>query len=112
MVLLSGEHWSGNLLLEKTAKATGQINGYSWLFTSKAQSFLVEIAEDKRIEGADLPLVGFGCSGWLYESEQTTFPSDEDALIQYIENTLSAVFTLFRENKLNYLPAVSCPCSE
>jgi len=112
MILVSGKQWTGSLQSEKTIKATGQINGYSWLFKAKKASFLVEIADDKSIAPTDLPLVGFGCSGWLYESAESHLPNDERELVVAINDHLAEVFALFTENKLRYLPAVSCPCSE
>lgn len=112
MTLLSGENWSGNISTKKTLTATGQINGYAWFFQVKQRSWLVEIAEDQTIDASDLPLVGFGCGGWLYESSHCNLPENEQQQIEYIQQSLSQVFSAFHHNKLQYLPAVSCPCSE
>jgi len=112
VTLLSGEDWTGHLLLEKDRQAMGIVNGYVWLLKVKENTFLIEIAEDKSIEATDLPLVGFGCSGWLYESERVTLPKNENEFVSYINDKLTAVFSMFKKNQLRYLPAVSCPCSE
>lgn len=120
MVLLSGEQWNGSLRFDDStqtdadgsAQATGLIDGYAWYFQSKNGSFFVEIAEDQGLTGDDLPLVGYGCGGWVYECEEATFPSNKSDFSQYVNKQLSSVFTLFLLNKLNYLPDVSCPCSE
>jgi hypothetical protein len=72
----------------------------------------VEIAEDPSIEPADLPLVGFGCGGWLYESKEPHSLETGANATSYVEEKVQLVFTLFRDKKLNYLPAISCPCSD
>ncbi|GDY24482.1 hypothetical protein AHAT_03720 [Agarivorans sp. Toyoura001] len=112
MIELSDENWSGSLLLDATSKARGRIDGYSWYFQLKGKSLVVEIADDPQILPKELPLVGFGCGGWLYENEQVSSTTNEEALIEYINKELLLVFSLFKQNKLNYIPAVSCPCSE
>ncbi|WP_413698847.1 hypothetical protein ACLKMH_14780 [Psychromonas sp. KJ10-10] len=112
MVSLSGENWSGSIVFAKVNKARGKIDGYSWFLQANGQSLIIEIAEEQHIQPDELPLVGFGCSGWLYESDKTLFSENEDDFIIEIRQQLFTVFTLFKQNKLNYLPAVSCPCSE
>lgn len=112
MVLLAGDNWSGNLHLTSTTKASGRINNYAWYFQSKADSWILEIADDQSLEASDLPLVGYGCGGWLYESGKVTLPHNEAALITYLNTHLTGVFLQFQKNTLNYLPAVSCPCSD
>tara|TARA_R110001583_G_scaffold57547_2_gene172186 strand:+ start:33028 stop:33366 length:339 start_codon:yes stop_codon:yes gene_type:complete len=112
MIQLSGENWSGCLLYGKVSKASGKINGYPWLLLSKRDSLIIEIAEDPQLTPEELPLVGYGCGGWLYESEKHAVPENEQDFIIFLNRQLLLVFTLFKENKLNYLPAVSCPCSE
>ncbi|TYK66927.1 hypothetical protein [Colwellia echini] len=94
-------------------KARGRFKGYSWYFQANASSWLLEIAEDMSIEPRELPLVGYACGGWLFETnEKINFSADEHELIVELPLKLAFVFNLFFENKLNYLPAVSCPCSE
>lgn len=112
MVAISGENWSGSIVFAKVNKARGQIDGYSWYLQSNENSLLIEIAEDKHISADELPLVGFGCSGWLYESNKTLSSANEQDFLNQINEQLLTVFTLFKHNKLIYLPAVSCPCSE
>ena len=114
MLLLSGKNWSGSLHFNDSdmAKASGRVNGYSWYFQSKSNSWVVEIAEDPAIETHDLPLVGYGCGGWLYESDKCILPDNEADFIQYINTNLSLVFAMLHQNKLKYLPAVTCACSD
>lgn len=96
----------------EVTKASGRMQGYSWYLQLKRRVLMIEIAEDPSIEPADLPLVGFGCGGWLYESkESVSLESEADAIV-YVEDNVQLVFALFREKKLNYLPAITCPCSD
>ena len=67
MIQLSGDNWSGSLLFDAMSKASGRVNGYSWHFQSKGTALIVEISEDPNILPSDLPLVGYGCGGWLYQ---------------------------------------------
>lgn len=112
MSLLSGEKWQGQRTAGMPVQASGQVNGYAWLFKAKQQRFIVEIAEDKTIAASDLPLVGFGCSGWLFESDTLDIPVEESQITGFIEQQLTVVFTLFKQHKLTHFPAVSCPCSD
>ena len=112
MVQLTGNNWSGYLVQGAHTKACGQHKGYSWYLQLKSHVLIVEIAEDPSTEPTDLPLVGFGCGGWLYESKEPLLLASEAEAISYVEDKVQLVFTLFREKKLNYLPAVSCPCSD
>ena len=113
MVQLSGEKWEGSLHFNETSKARGRVNSYSWYFQSKNNSWLVEIAEDQDVEPNELPLVGYGCGGWLYEcSNEVNLPDVEVDFIKFIKIKLPFVFQLFNQGKLTYLPAVSCPCSD
>ena len=73
---------------------------------------MFEIAEDPALEPSDLPLVGFGCGGWLYECKESSELMNEAEAVEYVEDKIQLVFALFREKKLKYLPAVSCPCSD
>jgi len=112
MISISAEQWSGTLRADNTIEVTGLINGYSWLLQSKSNSWVLEIAEEKAIKSDDLPLVGFGCAGWLYESGSVILPTNEADIIRYLNQQLDVVFHLFSQNKLTYLPAVICPCSD
>ena len=121
MMKLSGENWSGSLCLNNKQKAYGRVNGYSWYFQSKNKAWFVEIAEEHVITPHELPLVGYGCGGWLYECNDVNLPNadllDESVVteayfVEYVQVKLSLVFQLFGQNKLSYLPAVSCPCSD
>ena len=121
---LAGNHWSGNLYftLDNTNKhkASGRVSGYAWYFQSTTHSWSIEIAEDPTIEESELPLVGYGCGGWLYESNKDILPDDlidklpnnEANFILFINKELELVFTLFAQNKLNYLPVVTCGCTD
>nr|CAA6830162.1 MAG: Unknown protein [uncultured Thiotrichaceae bacterium] len=88
-------------------KVIGRLDGYSWYFQSNANRWSLEIAEDQHIEPEDLPLVGYGCSGWLYESEEAAQLDDKqvDAYIQ-------KVFALLKQDKLSYIPTVNNSCSD
>jgi len=112
MDLLSGKNWSGNLLKNKTLTASGRVNGYAWYFQVKTNSWLVEIAEDQAIDASDLPLVGFGCGGWLYECDKSILAENGQEQLSAIRESLSLAFTKFQDNELQYLPAVTCACSE
>ena len=121
MIPLVGDNWSGNLHIKQInnslststkGKAKGRFNGHSWYFQSNANSWMLEIAEDQTIEPADLPLVGYGCGGWLYEEQLNSAIANEVELTDFIKQQLPFVFNLFTANKLTYLAAVSCPCSD
>ena len=112
MIEIAGKNWSGHLALDDYTKACGRLKGYSWYLQLKSNVLLVEIAEDPSIEPTDLPLVGFGCGGWLYESKESLSLETSANAISYVEEKVQLVFTLFREKKLNYLPAITCPCSD
>ena len=93
-------------------KARGREKGYSWYLQLKNNVLMVEIAEDPSIEPEELPLVGFGCGGWLYESKEQISLETEASTTRYIEDKVQLAFTLFRDKQLNYLPAITCPCSD
>ena len=117
---LSGDHWSGNLYFtnDKTNKhkASGRVSGYAWYFQSTIDSWSIEIAEDPSFEESELPLVGYGCGGWLYESDQGTLldvaSNHVEDFIAFLNKELPLVFTLFSQNQLNYLPIVTCGCTD
>ncbi|MCD9486941.1 hypothetical protein [Photobacterium iliopiscarium] len=52
-----------------------------------------------------MPLVGYGCGGWVYEQPLTKNENDIFAII-------NTAMMLFRENKMTYFPAVTCSCSD
>lgn len=112
MPLLSGKNWSGTLHVNSTTKASGRVNGHSWFLQSRINSWTLEIASEQDIEPKDLPLVGYGCSGWLYECEQQVLPNNKADCINYFNKKLSLVFEMFCQNKLEFLPSVTCPCSD
>ncbi|PKF62321.1 hypothetical protein CW745_07090 [Psychromonas sp. psych-6C06] len=112
MIQLSGENWYGNLLFDTQSKARGRVHGYSWYLQSKNNSLIIEISEDPSIPPEELPLVGYGCGGWLFECEQISLANNKIDFVNYINEKLSFVFEQFSQNKLKYLAPVSCPCSE
>lgn len=112
MIKLSGENWSGSLLFDTEPKGCGRVNGYSWCLQSKKNSLTIEISEDPSITPEELPLVGYGCGGWLFECDQISVANNKRDFVSYINEKLPYVFEQFSQNKLKYLPAVSCPCSE
>ena len=111
MIELSGENWSGSLLFDNELKGCGRVNGYSWHLQLKNSLLIIEISEQPSITPEEMPLVGYGCGGWIYECEQISIANKID-VVDYVNEKLSFVFEQFRKNKLNYLSAVSCPCSE
>jgi len=106
MIKLSGKNWHGELDLEK-GQARGVVNGCSWLLTCTAKSWVFEIAEDLAIGADELPLVGFGCAGWLAEHELEAEVSQAN-----IAHFLEARFQEFTQNALQYHPTVNCTCSD
>lgn len=117
---LTGHNWSGTLFYTLDGSvnnhASGRVSGYSWYFQSTLHTWSIEIAEDPNIEENQLPLVGYGCGGWLYESAQdtqfNTLLENEADFITLINKELPLIFTLFSQNKLPYLPSVTCGCSD
>ena len=112
MVKLSGKTWTGHFLPDDQIKASGQVSVYPWYLQLKNNVLMVEIAEDLSLDPSDLPMVGFGCGGWLYECKESDSPATEAEAIRYIDEKVALVFELFRNKELKYLPAVSCPCSD
>lgn len=82
--------------------ASGNVGIYSWCVTRAASKQMLEIADDPAIQIADLPLVGYGCGGWLAEA-----PVSEP-----IESFLQQSFERFANKTLKHVPAVSCACSD
>ena len=112
MIKITGKTWSGELLPDVHIKACGQVSVYSWYLQLKSNILIVEIAEDLSLEPNDLPLVGFGCGGWLYECKASDLPVSEAEAICYVDEKVALTFALFRDKQLKYLPSVSCPCSD
>lgn len=111
-----GENWSGEIQFNEAnfdrVKARGRVKGYSWHFQSNTDSWVIEIAEDISLEPSDLPLVGFGCGGWVHQSGKLNFPSNKSEFIALVSQALISIFELYDQNKLVYLPTVTCACSE
>jgi len=112
MTKLTGKNWTGEVYFDATTKARGRVSGYAWYFQSKGNLWWIEIAEDPSIEPEELPLVGYGCGGWLYECDDVDLPVNEKIFTNFINIKLLFVFDMFEQNTLKYLSAVSCPCSD
>ena len=106
---LQGDAWSGTLHSDGQ-QAYGLIMQHAWLLKIKNQRLSIEIAEHIDIEASLLPLVGFGCSGWLHE--QTIDCAGKQPSLEHLQTYLNEVFLLFKQGKLTYLPSVSCSCSD
>ena len=142
MLVLSGKNWSGKLFfdteqlqnhidnntLPEKITSSGKVNGYSWLLVI-SKTIILEISEDIFIEPNDLPLVGYGCNGWLYETQDNLIinnlkyalkvkPCSEGQSLntkeikKEIEDIIDSVFIQFHKNNLNYIPAVNSSCSD
>jgi hypothetical protein len=109
---LTGDNWSGIISANCVNKASGRVNGYAWYFQQKQSSWLIEIAEEQGIEPSDLPLVGYGCGGWLFESDKVIDEMNSIKALETVPGKIDYVVNLFKQNKLNYLPAVSCGCRD
>lgn len=105
MIELKHAYYNGMVNLDKKIKGSGNVQGYSWCLSSTSTTLIVEIAEDQAIDSDNLPLVGYGCSGWIYEQPL----SDNLDVIKAVVHT---AMMLFRENKIAYFPAVTCSCSD
>ena len=114
MTNISGENWFGIIHTNSSDIITvmGRIFGHAWYFKSTAHAWFIEISEDQAIEPNDLPLVGYGCSGWLYEKKIGLTADNNTKRIQIIDENINHVFDLFKQKKLNYLPTVTCGCSD
>lgn len=105
MYAINNDYYRGAFTINTTISGSGVVQGYCWCLTSTSTTITIEIAEDQAIDSESLPLVGYGCSGWIYELP-LTFEPDK------IEATIDTAMKLFRENKLTYFPAVTCSCSD
>jgi|GEM_PF-3446956 len=106
MVNISGEGWQG-VFDQNTNQARGKANGYSWFLKLKSAYWSFEIAEDQAIDAEQLPLVGFGCGGWLAE-----IPRESGVTLDVVTTILQGQFTAFADGKLKYYPSVNCSCSD
>ncbi|MEZ8826068.1 hypothetical protein AB4259_15710 [Vibrio amylolyticus] len=95
----------GIIKLEEKVVGRGVVNHNSWMLYSTSSSLILEISDDPEITPEDLPLVGFGCGGWIVE-EKCQWQSCN--LEEFVEEAMKQ----FKANTLPYTPAVSCPCSE
>ncbi|MGB1321526.1 MAG: hypothetical protein ACPG5L_11390 [Vibrio gallaecicus] len=131
-IQINNKDCKGTITITDKSIGHGTINSYSWLLKSTSKSLILEIAEDPNITAQDLPLVGFGCGGWIFEQELTTPLQDalnktqtihndkvhaqevhtESDLIDEVLNTLNTGISLFKTNKLEYIPAVNSACSQ
>ena len=99
MIKLNNEHYCGEINIDS------KVTGYSWCLSSTSTTIVIEIAEDQSIDSKSLPLVGYGCGGWVYEQPLTKNENDILAII-------NTAMMLFRDNKMTYFPAVTCSCSD
>ena len=104
-IIINEQDVQGEINIAEKITGKGVINHYSWAISSNSSSIILEIADDPMIAPDDLPLVGFGCAGWLFESN---IEFDKVA----IRTSFFEGVNLFRENKLKYIPAVTCSCSD
>ncbi|MEC6830471.1 hypothetical protein VXS06_01675 [Photobacterium toruni] len=105
MIKINNENYCGVIEIDSKVIGYGEVQGYVWCLSSTSTTIIIEIAEDQTIDRHSLPLVGYGCSGWVYEQP---FTHNENQILAIINTAM----LLFRENKLTYLPAVTCSCSD
>lgn len=82
--------------------ASGTVGVYSWCVSRAGSKQVLEIADDPAIQIADLPLVGYGCGGWLAEAPAS----------QGLAEFLHQSFEDFANKTLKHVPAVTCACSD
>ncbi len=131
-IQINNKDCKGTITINDNIIGHGTINSYSWLLKSSSKSLVLEIAEDPNITAQDLPLVGFGCGGWIFEEPlnnsfkkatnngSTVHDSKADASQMNTENALKddvlrildKGVALFISNKLEYIPAVNSACSQ
>lgn len=102
---IEGKNEKGSITIADKVRGFGVIDSHSWCLSSSSTSLVLEITDDPAIEPEDLPLVGYGCSGWIFERE-ATFSKNE------IMSVVLEGFSLFRSNSLQYVPAVNNSCSD
>lgn len=115
MFEVSGKGWQGQLYEDDLIHARGVVDGYAWYFRVGSSAWSMEIADGQGIQSSDLPLVGFGTGGWLFE-ESGDLALNVDVLntdipnIKAITHAITLTISLFRDNKLEYVPAVTSHC--
>ncbi|MGF1681626.1 hypothetical protein [Photobacterium minamisatsumaniensis] len=102
-IQIEEKNWNGVIQLGEKIKGSGTINHHSWCLSSTSSSLILEISDDPAIQPEDLPLVGYGCSGWVFE--HAVVFSEKDVMIAINEG-----FSLFLSNELKYVPSVTCNC--
>ncbi|MGF1696028.1 hypothetical protein L4C54_10205 [Vibrio lamellibrachiae] len=105
MLKMDEKEIQGTIELGEKIKGRGKVGIQSWYLSSTSSALVLEIAEDPEIEPEDLPLVGYGCGGWIAELE---YSSIDNEVIAVIKQGISQ----FKQNKLAYVPAVTCACAE
>ncbi|MEC6797055.1 hypothetical protein VXS03_08335 [Photobacterium sp. S4TG1] len=105
MIKINNENYSGEINIDSKITGYGKVQGYSWCLSSTSTTVIVEIAEDQSIDSKSLPLVGYGCGGWIYE--QPLINNEKDILA-----IIKTAIALFSKNKMTYFPAVTCSCSD
>lgn len=131
-IQINNKDCKGSITISNTVIGHGTINSHSWLFKSTSKAMIFEIAEDPNLTAQDLPLVGFGCGGWIFEQALTTSIQEalnttqtihddkvnaqdvntDSAVIDEVINILNTGISLFQTNKLEYIPAVNSACSQ
>ncbi|WP_370980260.1 hypothetical protein [Agaribacterium sp. ZY112] len=116
MINIKGSNWQGVIecldLDNNLARAHGVVLGYTWYMEATESNWRIEIAEDPELSHKDLPLVGFGCGGWLNELIKDKKQAKKKTCEAHIVNFINASLILFSDKKLNYIPASSCNCSD
>ncbi|PSU73248.1 hypothetical protein C9J21_13500 [Photobacterium phosphoreum] len=105
MIEINNAYYRGAISIDSKVSGSGIVQGYSWCLSSTSTTLILEIAEDQAIDRESLPLVGYGCSGWIYEQPLSKQRGD---IVTFID----AAMILFRDNKMTYFPAVTCSCSD
>ncbi|MCK6262753.1 hypothetical protein KP803_05630 [Vibrio sp. ZSDE26] len=105
MLKIDEKEIQGKIEFGEKIVGRGKVGIQSWYLSSTSIALVLEIAEDPEIEPEDLPLVGYGCGGWIFEHEYT---SSESEVVAAIKLGLSQ----FKQNSLEYVPAVTCACAQ
>ncbi|KJG10930.1 hypothetical protein UA38_02010 [Photobacterium kishitanii] len=105
MIEINNQYYRGVISINSKVSGSGEVQGYSWCLSSTSTTLIIEIAEDQAIDRETLPLVGYGCSGWIYEQPLT---KQRNNIVSFIDTAM----VLFRNNKMTYFPAVTCSCSD
>ena len=94
--------------LQNKIKGYGVLHGHAWCVSESKEIITLEISEDISLSPEHLPLVGYGCGGWLFKQEQTINIISIDSLLNFIV----VGFSYFKKNQLTYLPSVTGSCSD